>query len=123
MERIILRIGSADPNDAEALEELARQLRAQPEVEVVDQEALRRRVDEVEISAALGQTGAFTGAFTTVYRIVAEFLRRHQGKVTVQSGERRVVVDGDSSKDAEAILRELFPDGVADESGPEGVRE
>ena len=124
MERILLRVGSADPNDTATLDELARQLRAQPAVEVVDTEAMPRRLGEVEIVAALGGAGVFTGGFTTAYEIVAEFLkRRHRGKLTIQSGDREVVVDGSSGKDSETILRELFPDGVPDESGPEGVGE
>jgi hypothetical protein len=124
MERLLLRIGSADPSDASALDELARQLRAQSEVEVVDAQALPRHPNGVEIVAALGQAGVFTGGFATAYEVVAEFLKRcPQARVTVHWGDRRVVVDGSSDKDAAAILRELFPDGVPDESGPEGVRE
>ena len=119
MERILLRIGSADPNDVAALDDLARQLRTQPEVEVVDAEATPRRFDESRIVAAVAAS-----AFTMVYKIVAEFLqRRHQGRVTIQRGDRQVVVDGYSGQDTEAVLRELFPDGVPDASGPEGVRE
>ena len=61
-----------------------------------------------QILVALGSAGAFTA----VYRVITAYLSRHKDReVTLECGDRRIVMKGHSYAEEAEIARLLLPDG------------